>query len=251
MKLRICYLYPNLMNMYGDRGNIIALKNRAERRNIEVFITKIDLKQKLELDKFDLFFIGGGQDREQKMVCDDFQKIKGKSLKEATEQNKVILGICGGYQLFGSYFKTHTGEELAGINILDCYTIASNQRMIGNVLVELDSKFPLKEKTLVGFENHSGKTFLGKNVSPLGKVLIGYGNNGKDGFEGANYKNVFGTYLHGSFLPKNPDFTDFLILKSLENKYDIESLDNIDNGIEQKAHKEAMERAYKTKTIHL
>jgi len=232
MHLRICHLYPDLMNIYGDRGNILSLKNRCLWRGIKVTIKNISLNNKFCPENFDFFFAGGGQDRQQGLVGKDLQKKKGL-IKKAVNNNKVFLLICGTYQLFGHYFKTHTNEKIPGIGILDLVTIASNQRKIGNVVVKLATN------TLVGFENHSGNTFINQKgtTKPLGRIIKGFGNNGKDKTEGAIYKNVFGTYLHGSLLPKNPHFADLLIKLALENRYEKKvNLKPLDDTLEWQAH---------------
>lgn len=254
MKLVIGYLYPDLMNMYGDRGNIICLVERCRWRNIETEIKNIFLKDRLDYNLYDLIFMGGGQDKEQRLVALDLQKNKGTNLKKAADNGAVILAICGGYQLFGYYYKTKKGDKIPGIGILDAYTIAGPKRMIGNTVININPELKIKNlklKTLVGFENHSGKTFLGEQCLPLGRVKIGYGNNGEDRYEGAVQKNVFGTYLHGSFLPKNPYFADYLITKALARKYGPIDLKPIDDEIEIKAHKSAIKIAQIKKTIHL
>ena len=215
--LELAYLYPKLLNIYGDRGNVLTLIYRCEARGISLNVTTIGVEnttgETIDYKKFDIYFIGGGQDQEQVQVSDDLEKKK-KDLISAIENNVVFLAICGGYQLLGKYYKTHDGSELKGIEALDLYTVAGKKRMIGNVLCrELESK-----QTIVGFENHSGKTYLGSSLKPLAKVLRGGGNNGEDSFEGVRYKNVFGTYLHGSFLPKNPHLADKLIKLALEKK---------------------------------
>ena len=254
MKIIIGHLYPDLMNMYGDRGNIIALAKRCQWRNIDVEIKEIHLKENLDPSIYDLIFMGGGQDKEQHLVAEDFQKVKGKSLKKAAEADVVILGICGGYQLFGHYFKTIGGDKLPGIGILDVHTIGSQKRMIGNAIIRISENLKMKDEkmnTLVGFENHSGQTILGEKCQPLGSVEIGYGNNGKDKQEGAVQKNVFGTYLHGSFLPKNPYFADHLITLALAKKSGPIDLRPLNDEFEIRAHEAAIKRAKKTKTVHL
>jgi len=254
MKLVIGHLYPDLMNMYGDRGNIICLVQRCYWRGIEVEIINIHLKENFEPEKYDLVFMGGGQDKEQRLVASDFQKIKGKDIKKATETGLPVLGICGGYQLFGHYFKTIGGDTLPGIGILDVRTHGSKKRMIGNAVININSKFKIqnsKLNTLVGFENHSGQTFLGEKCQPLGQVEIGYGNNGDDQQEGAWQRNVFGTYLHGSFLPKNPHFADYLITLALARKHGSIDLKPLDDKFELKAHEAALKIAKKKKTVHL
>lgn len=244
MKLRIAHFYPEIMNIYGDQGNIIALKKRCFWRGIEVTTTSISLNQALHPEKFDLFFGGGGQDRQQLLVASDLKK-KRKTIKEAIEAGKVFLLICGTYQLFGRYFKTHDNKQIPGIGILDIKTLASKKRKIGNISVKLqrirlqDDK---KEASLIGFENHSGNTFItpDSETKPLGKVIKGFGNNGEDKTEGAVYKNVFGTYLHGSLLPKNPHFADYLIKTALESRYKKRvRLKPLDDSLEWQAHQKA------------
>lgn len=232
--LKIAHLYAQLLNIYGDRGNILTLQKRAYWRGIEVEIETIapGLGQ-LNPDKYDLFFIGGGQDKQQELVAQDLQ-ILAPSLTKAVDGGAVILAICGGYQLLGHYYRPHQGPELKGISLIDAYTVAGNKRMIGNVVIKRPDG-----TTLVGFENHSGKTYLGKEVQGLGKVIIGGGNNGEDGIEGAHYKTIFGTYLHGSLLPKNPLFADFLISTALKRRYPGIQLSALDDSFENKAHQTA------------
>ncbi len=237
--LQLCYLYPKLLNIYGDRGNVLTLMYRCKERNIDLKITTIGVGEEIDPGKFDLYFIGGGQDEQQFLVASDLQNKK-KSLNKAIEDGAVFLAICGGYQLLGKYYKTHDGTILKGIEALDLFTVAGNKRMIGNVLCEeLESK-----ETLVGFENHSGKTYLGKSLNPLATVLRGNGNNGDDKLEGVRYKNVFGTYLHGSLLPKNPYLADKLIKLALDRKGISTPFISIDNSIENLAHKKAEKLRY-------
>lgn len=241
LKLNIAHLYPELLNIYGDMGNIYAIKKRCEWRNISAEVYNINQGADINPDLFDIYFIGGGQDKQQIDVAKELQKQK-ENLKQAAENNAVMLAICGGYQLLGKYYLPHKGEKLEGIGILNAYTIAGNKRFIGNVTVK--SNF-LSPETIVGFENHSGLTYLEEGTTPIGKVITGNGNNGKDLTEGARYKNVFGTYLHGSLLPKNPQFADYLIKLALNKKYNCEiELDKLDDSIENTAHKEALTRKY-------
>lgn len=241
LKLNIAHLYPELLNIYGDMGNIYALKKRCEWRNIEIEIHNINTGCDINPDLFDIYFIGGGQDKQQIDVAKEMQKQK-ENLKQAAEDNAVMLAICGGYQLLGKYYLPHEGDKLEGIGILNAYTIAGDKRFIGNVTVK--SNF-LSPETIVGFENHSGLTYLEEGTTPIGTVITGNGNNGKDFTEGARYKNVFGTYLHGSLLPKNPQFTDYLITLALNKKYNCEiELDKLDDTLENIAHKEAITRKY-------
>ena len=230
MKISIAHLYAPYLNIYGDIGNIITLVNRCRWRSIDVNLVSLSTCQEVKGKDFDIFFIGGGQDKQQEVIAQDLAKYKIE-FEHRVNDNAVILAICGGYQLLGHYYKPHAGDKLPGISIIDAYTEASYTRMIGNVVVEL-----LDKSTLVGFENHSGKTYLAAGVKPIGKVRLGAGNNGGDGFEGANYKNVYGTYLHGSLLPKNPQFADLLILKALQRKYDINELEPLVDEFENLAH---------------
>lgn len=236
MKLVIGYLYQDLMNIYGDTGNIIALKKRAEWRGIDVEVKNISVGDKLEKGECDIFFFGGGQDQQQELVARDLQK-KAKILKSEIERGVPLLSICGGYQLLGEYYRPHKGSKLPGISLFPTYTVAGNKRMIGNIVIE--SMFG----KLVGFENHSGKTYLKRGSTPLGMVVKGFGDNGEDKSEGCIYKNAIGCYMHGSLLPKNPKLTDWLIKKALEVKYQKEiDLEPLDDSLESQAHQKAISR---------
>ncbi len=236
MKLTIGWLYSKTMNLYGDRGNIIALVYRAKKRNIAVEVKEFEVDQKLDLSNIDLLFFGGGQDKEQFVVASDLQ-TKKTQIQKFYDQNKPMLAICGGYQLLGKYFKTKEGKIIKGIDILNLYTVGSDKRMIGNV--EIKTNFLVNN--LTGFENHSGKTFLTNLKETLGKVVRGFGNNGSDGLEGIKSNNFIGTYLHGPILPKNPELADWLIEKALEIKYNKPiKLIKLDDALENKAHSEAI-----------
>jgi hypothetical protein len=239
--LQIAHLYPELLNIYGDKGNILAIQKRCEWRGIAVTVHSINSGDIIDPEIYDIYFIGGGQDKQQITVSSELHKNKSQ-LTQAAEDNAVFLSICGGYQLLGHYYKPHDGDKLSGISILDAYTIAGNTRYIGNVTVQTDF---LEPNTLVGFENHSGLTYLQGSTKPIGKNVVGNGNNGKDGAEGARYKNVFGTYLHGSLLPKNPHFTDYLVQQALTRKYGQEvNLVALNDEIENLAHKKAVGKKY-------
>ena len=242
LTLELAYLYPKLLNIYGDRGNVLTLKKRCEVRGIDLRVTCIGTCEDLTKNKFDIYFIGGGQDQQQVLVSEDLQ-FKKEVLISEIENGIVFLAICGGYQLLGKYYKAQDGHELKGIEALDLYTVAGNKRMIGNVLcIELESK-----ETLVGFENHSGKTYLGSSLNPLAKIIRGHGNNGEDGFEGVRYKNVFGTYLHGSLLPKNPSLADKLIKIALSKKVEPHcnvALQRLNDTLELTAHANAEKLQY-------
>ena len=215
MELKIAHLYPDVLNLYGDRGNIICLKKRLEWRGIGCEVTEIPIGSNIDLKDFDLFFIGGGQDFEQEALLSDLKNGKDKQIIEAIEADKPFLCICGGYQMLGNYYETFQGVRCDFLGAVDLHTKGSVVRMIGNYAFEIEDL----NTTVVGFENHSGKTFLGDGVKPLGKVLAGYGNNGEDTTEGVRYRNVFGTYCHGPILPKNPQFTDAILKIALKVKY--------------------------------
>lgn len=241
MQLNIAHLYPELLNIYGDKGNVTAVSQRCLWRNIQVNIQEINPGDEIDPDKYDFYFIGGGQDQQQIMVASELQR-QANNLREAADNRAVFLAICGGYQLLGHYYKPHDGDKIPGISVLDAYTIAGNTRYIGNVTVKSD--FPGVD-TLVGFENHSGLTYLEGDTKPLGTVQVGNGNNGKDKTEGAVYKNVFGTYLHGSLLPKNPSFTDYLITLALKRRNGENfTLTQLNDEIELLAHQKAINRKY-------
>jgi len=236
MKLIIGYLYGDLMNIYGDTGNIIVLKKRAEWRGIDVIIKTFTIGNKLKKGDADIFFFGGGQDQQQELVAKDL-KSKARIIKSEVERGVPLLSVCGGYQLLGDYYKPHQDPKLPGISLFPAYTVASFDRMIGNIVIQ--SQFG----KLVGFENHSGKTYLKKGALPLGMVIKGYGNNGADKTEGCMYKNSIGCYMHGSLLPKNPHLADWLLKKALETKYGKEiKLESLDDTLELQAHQKAVQR---------
>ncbi len=243
MKIKICHLYPDLLDLYGDRGNIMALSSRSQWRGFETEVQKVSLGEPLDLRTLDILFIGGGSDREQSILVQDLMKRENE-LRAAIEDGLVVLTICGGYQLLGQYYQTVDGMRIPGLGILDLWTVAGPKRLIGNVVVDgTGSQFSSEGlSTLVGFENHSGKTFLGSGLQYLGKVLHGNGNNGEDGGEGVRYKNVFGTYLHGPLLPKNPHFADLLLELALMRRGILEPLVLLDDQLEVLAHKTVVER---------
>lgn len=240
MELKICHMYPDVLNLYGDRGNVICMRSRLERRGIDCAVTRLPIGSAASLAGFDLVFIGGGQDFEQQVLLDDLHRGKAQEIRAAIADGVTFLTICGGYQMLGSYYETYDGQHCDFIGALDLYTVGSKTRMIGNY------KFKCGEaaggSVVVGFENHSGKTHLGRGVEPLGTVLAGFGNNGEDGTEGAHYKNVFGTYSHGPMLPKNPEFCDMLLATALERRYGKAELAPLDDTLELLAHDEMCAR---------
>lgn len=236
MELKICHMYPDVLNLYGDRGNVLCMTRRLKWRGIDVSVTKLPIGDSRSLAGFDLVFIGGGQDFEQQVLLSDLHRGKDKEIKAAVEDGVTFLTICGGYQMLGSYYETFDGKRCDFIGALDLYTKGSVKRMIGNYKFRCSPS--AGGSVVVGFENHSGKTWLGSGLEPLGKVLSGYGNNGEDGSEGAHYKNVFGTYSHGPLLPKNPELCDLILKTALERKYGSAELMPLDDSFELLAHDE-------------
>ena len=240
MELNICHMYPDVLNLYGDRGNILCLRRRLEWRGFGVSVTELPIGDQNDLTGFDLIFIGGGQDFEQETLLDDLHRGKDLSLKSAIEDGVAVLAICGGYQMLGNYYETHDGQRCDFIGAVDLYTVGGEKRMIGNDLFRCA---PLSGgSTVVGFENHSGRTYLGAGVEPLGTVLKGYGNNGADGTEGVRWKNVFGTYSHGPLLPKNPALCDTILTTALCRKYGAVTLSPLDDAAENAARDEMIKR---------
>jgi CobQ-like glutamine amidotransferase family enzyme len=229
------------MSIYGDRGNVIALQQRAAWRGIETQVVRISIDDPIP-ERVDIYFFGGGQDQEQIAVARDLQGSKGERIQRDVEEGAAALTVCGGYQLFGHEYRPFDAAPLPGISIFDAVTVASNNRFIGNVVIRS------AWGELVGFENHSGLTSLGPRVEPLGRVMVGNGNNGRDGFEGAVYRNAIGCYLHGSLLPKNPRLADWLLEAGYEHATgDRIQLAPLDDRIEVSAHDTAVERARKTR----
>jgi hypothetical protein len=262
-KVKLYHLYPDAMNLYGDLGNVIAIRKRCEWRDIEFEVVEVKIGDPIDLSDADILFMGGGQDRGQKIIASDLSK-RAQEIKNRIESGLPALLICGGFQLFGEYFKAADGTQIPGISIFDARTTAGEKRLIGNVVVDFSAttskwaqkfKFRSMEKpitTLVGFENHSGLTQLGSGTEPLGTVLRGFGNKGDGGYEGGWSNNAIGTYLHGSLLPKNPWLTDHLIEMALYYRYGSPiPLDALDDAIEMAAHQAAIERAKTAKTLSL
>ena len=235
MRIRVGHLYPDYLNIYADRGNIAVLERRAAWRGHELDVVAVGMDGRVESGSFDLLYIGGGQDREQALVARDIA-AKGESLREAAAEGVAILAVCGGYQLLGRFYRERTGAELPGAGVLPLHTIAGERRMIGDVLLECELE-PGVRRTLAGFENHAGRTFLGEGTQPLGRVLSGHGNNGHDGQEGVRRGHVIGTYLHGPLLPKNAWLADWLIASALGTTPG--ALAPLDDRLEDAAHRAA------------
>jgi CobQ-like glutamine amidotransferase family enzyme len=238
--LRLVHLYPDLMSVYGDRGNIITLVRRAQWRGFDVEVRDLSLGDRLDADDVDLIFFGGGQDREQSVVSPDFLQQKGEAVRQAVEGGAALLSVCGGYQLLGRSYTTVDGQELPGAGLFDVRSVPGPRRHIGNVLIETDLDGGTR-RTLVGFENHSGRTYLAPTMRPLGRTVVGAGNNGEDGSEGAVYQAAIGCYLHGSLLPKNPWLADWLLSAALRHRLgEPVALEPLDDHLEVEAH-EAVE----------
>lgn len=238
MKLTIGHLYPDLLNLYGDRGNIQCLMKRCQWRGIEAETISFELNDRIDFSGLDIVLLGGGSDREQMIVCEKLKEIQ-KDFKKYVESNGVVIAICGGYQLLGKYYKTDQGM-INGLDLVDMYTEQGDGRLIDNIVL----KSELFDMPIVGFENHGGRTCIKEN-QPLGKVLSGAGNDGVSGYEGVIYKNVIGTYLHGPLLPKNPQICDYLIQKALERKYGPVTLEELDDSQEQAANESICRRYLK------
>lgn len=249
--LKIVWLYPDLMSTYGDRGNVICLQKRCQWRGIEAEIIPISLKLNNEkLGEADLIFMGGAQDRQQSIAGEDFITKKGPVFKKLIEKGVPGLFVCAAYQAIGKYYKPFTGDDIPGLGIFDLYTKHPGdqaKRFIGNVVAEVISSnitnFNNVKNTIVGFENHGGRTYLGNGVKPFARVKRGFGNNGEDRFEGAVYKNCIGSYFHGPILPKNPHLADWFISRALEIKYrkNVE-LTSLSDETEWQAHEFMLKR---------
>jgi CobQ-like glutamine amidotransferase family enzyme len=237
--LRVCALYPDLMNIYADRGNLLLFEYRCRWRGLGFTVQASGLGEALDPDAADIYYIGGGQDRDQKLCAYDLVEVKRDALHAAAARGAVILAVCGGYQLLGHRYQL--GEEvLPGVGLVDLETVrADGPRLIGNVAIEVELE-PGTRRVLAGFENHGGRTILGPDATPLGRVLSGHGNNGRDGHEGVRAGTVIGTYLHGPLLPKNAWFADWLIATALGRP---EPLAELDDQLEAAAHAEARRAA--------
>jgi lipid II isoglutaminyl synthase (glutamine-hydrolysing) len=238
-ELRVCALYPDLMNIYADRGNLLVLERRCRWRGIGFELQASSLGESLDPDGADLYYMGGGQDRDQQLCALDLAEVKRDALHEAAARGAVILGVCGGYQLLGHSYQL--GDEiLPGTGLVDLVTVRSDgPRLIGNVAIEVELD-PNVRRVLAGFENHGGRTNLGPDATPLGRVLKGHGNNDVDGHEGVRRGNVIGTYLHGPLLPKNAWFADWLIETALSLQ---DPLGPLDDRLEADAHADARRAA--------
>jgi CobQ-like glutamine amidotransferase family enzyme len=242
--LRVCALYPDLMNIYADRGNLLMLERRCRWRGLGFELTASGLGEPLDADAHDLFYLGGGQDRDQRLCAEDLIENKSVALHRAAARDAVVLGVCGGYQLLGRSY-TLGGQTIEGVGLLDVSTArVDDRRLIGNVAIEVrlsDTDDERSGRVLAGFENHGGRTALGGRAQPLGRVLRGLGNDGRSGYEGTRQGSTIGTYLHGPLLPKNAWFADWLIARAL--RIDAAALAPLDDRLEDEAHLSARRAA--------
>ena len=241
-RIVLAHLYPDYLNIYADRGNMAVLERRSAWRGIELAYKALGIGEEIEPDAYDLIYIGGGQDREQALVANDLAG-KAEPLREAIESGAALLAVCGGYQLLGRFYRDRSGAELPGVGLLPLHTVAGERRMIGDVLLECALE-PGRPRTLAGFENHAGRTYLDKGTEPLGRVVYGFGNNGEDGYEGCRVGRAVGTYLHGPLLPRNPWLADWLLAQALARRAgSVPELPPLADVLEGDAHAVAAERA--------
>ena len=238
MTIRVGHLYPDYLNIYADRGNIAVLADRARARGHKLDVQAIGMGDAVPVGAIDLFYVGGGQDREQELVAHDLVR-KQEAMREAVERGAAVLAVCGGYQLLGRHYVDVAGTELPGIGLLPLYTVAGERRLIGDVLLDCE----WAGRTLAGFENHAGRTMLDDGAEPLGRVISGFGNDGRSGFEGCRRGRVYGTYLHGPLLPRNPWFADLLLTEALAHHGVEAVLHPLPDELERAAHAVSAERA--------
>ena len=243
MKIRVGHLYPDYLNIYADRGNIAVFAARASARGHELDVRAIGMGDVVPAGEIDLFYVGGGQDREQELVAHDLAAKSGP-LRAAVEDGAAFLAVCGGYQLLGAYYRDVAGTELPGIGLLPLHTVAGERRMIGDVLLECELEAG-ERHTLAGFENHAGRTVLEDGAEPLGRVLAGFGNDGESGYEGCRAGRVLGTYLHGPLLPRNPWLADWLLAQAIAHRSggDPPELEPLADELEGEAHAVSADRA--------
>lgn len=228
--LRIAHLYPELLNLYGDGGNILVLRKRLEWRGIGCEVREVHIDDRPSFSDVDIVFIGGGSDREQRIVCEHLLAERSE-LAAYVEDGGVLAAVCGGYQLLGHSYLMGD-EKVEGLSLVDLYTDRGSPRLIGNIAIESR----ISAQPIVGYENHGGRTHLGEGAEPLGRVVHGHGNDGESGYEGCLYKNIVGTYIHGPLLPKNPGVADYLIGRALERRCGDATLEPLDDAFELAAN---------------
>jgi lipid II isoglutaminyl synthase (glutamine-hydrolysing) len=241
MRIRVAHLYPDYLNIYADRGNIAVLDRRAALRGHELDVTGVEPGDPLDPSAYDLLYVGGGQDREQALIAPDFA-ARGDALGQAVDGGTAVLAVCGGYQLLGRGYRGRDGSWMPGAGVLPLETVAGEKRLVGDVLIEVD----LGEghhSTVAGFENHAGRTVLDPGATPLGRVVVGHGNDGSSGLEGCRVRAAIGTYLHGPLLPRNPALADWLLERALEHAGGSGRLEPLPDELEQLAHSVSAARA--------
>ncbi len=242
MRIVVGHLYPDYLNIYADRGNIAVLARRAAWRGVELDYRTVGVGERLRPGEHDLLYIGGGQDREQALIAPDLAG-RSRDLEEAVACGAAVLAVCGGYQLLGRFYRDRSGAELPGAGVFDLHTVADERRMIGDVLLECELE-PGRLRTLAGFENHAGRTILGPTAEPLGRVVVGFGNDGESGYEGCRRDRALGTYLHGPLLPRNPWLADWLLAQALAHREgEAPELGPLADDLEDEAHGVAAARA--------
>jgi CobQ-like glutamine amidotransferase family enzyme len=242
VKIAVGHLFPDYLNIYADRGNIAVLTRRAAWRGHEFEVEAIGAGDSLRPGAHDLYYIGGGQDREQELIAPGLA-AHGEALREAVSGGAALLAVCGGYQLLGRSYRDQSGGELPGVGLFPLQTAAGERRMIGDVLLECELE-PGERRTLAGFENHAGRTFLDEGAEPLGRLLAGFGNDGESGYEGCRSGRAIGTYLHGPLLPRNPWLADWLLAQALAHRTgEAPSFEPLDDSLEGEAHEVSAGRA--------
>jgi len=240
--LVVGHLFPDYLNIYADRGNIAVLSRRARWRGYQLEVRALGASAEIRPGEHDLFYVGGGQDREQALIAPELAAL-GPSLRQAFDAGAAFLAVCGGYQLLGGYYRDRNGVELPGIGLLPLHTVAGSRRMIGDVLLECELE-PSSKQTLAGFENHAGRTILDTGAKPLGRVVAGFGNDGESGYEGCRLGRAIGTYLHGPLLPRNPWLADWLLEQAIAHRTgDLPVFEPLPDELEKQAHAVSARRA--------
>jgi CobQ-like glutamine amidotransferase family enzyme len=242
VKLTIAHLYPDYLNIYADRGNLAVLTERSRLRGIDISVVSVGIGEPTPVEEIDLYYVGGGQDREQAVVAPDLA-ARGEVLREAISAGRVLLAVCGGYQLLGRYYRDRSGRDQRGAGVFPLKTVAGERRLIGDVLIECELESGVR-RTVAGFENHAGRTLLDAGAGAFGRVVAGFGNDGESGYEGCRIVNAIGTYLHGPLLPRNPWLADWLILRAAEFRTgEPATLAELPDSLERQAHTVAAARA--------
>jgi CobQ-like glutamine amidotransferase family enzyme len=243
VKIRLGHLYPDYLNIYADRGNIAVLAQRAKWRGHELEVEGLSVGDRIAPGAHDLLYVGGGQDREQALVARELA-AKAEDVRAAAAGGTAVLAVCGGYQLLGRFYRFRNGEELPGVGLFPLHTIAGEQRLIGDVLLECELE-PGERRTLAGFENHAGRTYLDAGAVPLGRVVAGFGNDGDSGYEGCRVGRAIGTYLHGPLLPRNPWLADWILAQAIAHRTAAEAprFEPLPDELEEQAHAVAARRA--------